>query len=81
MDKWKTIDTAPKEKDNIGLTTRIILGFAPDEEDYHLPSCEGFWSDLVYKDRKPCFVSCMDPDVPHSCPQPTHWMPLPAHPE
>lgn len=75
--EWQPIDTAPKEKDDTGLSPRIMLGFAPDEEDYTLPSCEGYWRNS----EKPGWVSCMDPDVPNPYSQPTHWMPLPEPPK
>lgn len=75
-DQWRPMATAPKEKDDTGLSPRIMLGFAPDEEDYTLPSCEGYWRNS----QKPGWVSCMDPDVPNPYSQPTHWMPLPPPP-
>ena len=81
IDGWRPIETAPKDEDDImGVTPHIILGFAPDEENYTLPSVEGYWRSKPYKKAPPCFVSCMDPDVPYKPPQPTHWKPMPSHP-
>lgn len=85
--KWRDISEASKEVDSLGLTTRVILGFAPDEEDHTLPSVEGFWSPNPYqhckqdKARPPCWVSCVDPDNPYLPAQPTHFQPLPEPPE
>lgn len=81
MSQWQPIETAPKEPDECGLTPVIILGFAPDEEDWTLESCEGRWSSDPWRDRPPCFVSSIDPDNPLEPPQPTHWMPLPDPPK
>lgn len=81
MTTWQPIDTAPKEPDSTGLTPKIILGFAPDEENWTLESCEGHWSPEPWKERGPCFVSSVDPDDPQEPAQPTHWMPLPDPPK
>ena len=70
---WQPIETAPKEFDSTGITQRIILGFAPDEEDYTSPSCEGYW-------RSDGWVSSLDAFTPVAYLQPTHWRPLPAPP-
>lgn len=72
--EWLPIDTAPKIPDASGITPQIILGFAPDEENYTLPSREGFWN-VGLK----CWVLSIDPDWDgHG--QPTHWQPLPNPP-
>jgi len=66
---WRPIETAPKDKD----APEILLGYAPDEEGYSPPSKEGWWN--VGRQR---WVWSSDPN--YDCPQPTHWMPLPAPP-
>jgi hypothetical protein len=67
---WRPIETAAKDQ-----TTSIILGFAPDEEDFSPDSREGFWSADLGR-----WASSLDPMWLNS-PQPTHWQPLPAPPE
>lgn len=81
---WRPIESAPREPDQYGLTPTIILGFAPDEEGYSLPSHEGYWRPAVSTftpAEKPGWVTCIDPNVPEPYAQPTHWRPLPAPPE
>lgn len=75
MSKWQPIETAPKEQDQDGLSQRIVLGFAPDEENYTLPSVEGFWQ---FSGRSG-WRSCMDPSCPYPL-KPTHWAPMPKPP-
>mgnify|MGYP003659371935 FL=1 len=72
---WQDIATGPKDVDAYdGLTRRIILGFAPDEENYSPESCEGHWNPSLQR-----WSSTLDPGWETS-PQPTHWMERPAPP-
>ena len=70
MSEWRPIESAPRD-----FGTRIIMGFAADEEGYSPPSYEGFWSEADQQWRM-----TSDPSW-KSSPQPTHWMPLPAPPK
>lgn len=71
---WQPIEFAPKTPDSSGVTPYILLGFAPDEEGYSLPSHEGFWHIQLQK-----WVISMDPHWGgHG--QPTHWQHLPGVP-
>ena len=70
---WQLIATAPKQTDD-GMIVTLIFGFAPDEENYVLPSREGYWNATLKR-----WVSTLDPQWPYSA-QPTHWKPLPAPP-
>lgn len=74
--KWQPIETAPKEQDQHGLSQRILLGFAPDEENYTLPTVEGFWRSMGSMSG---WRSCMDPGNPWPL-TPTHWAPMPDPP-
>lgn len=76
--EWRPISEAPK-KDEIDFPIPIILGFAPDEVGEALKSSEGYWRD-EWNGIPACWVTSIDPDVPHVPPQPTDWMPLPAPP-
>ncbi len=71
---WQPIETAPKMQGVDGLTQRVLLGFAADEEGYALPSREGAWSMVLHR-----WTSTLDPMWAES-PLPTHWMPLPPPP-
>jgi len=68
---WQPIHTAPKTKNY----DSILLGFAPDEEEYTLPSREGFWNCRLNR-----WVSALDPEDSNST-QPIHWQPLPESPK
>lgn len=67
---WQPIETAPH-----GVFDTIIGGFVMDEENYQPPSREMFWSVPGENWRL-----TSDPQW-NSCPQPTHWMPLPQPPQ
>lgn len=67
-DDWRPIATAPN-----GWSDTIIGGYAPDEENYSLPSREMFFSE---QDKAWRLTS----DPRFACHQPTHWKPLPEHP-
>ena len=86
-DGWRPIETAPKEPRDFGIVLGepIILGFAPDEEGYTLPSREGYWRPALPRGENgrsysAGWVSPRDPHVEPPYLQPTHWRPLPAAP-
>lgn len=86
--EWQPISSAPKEPEDkfIGLGPRIILGFARDEENCSLPSCEGYWRPYLAPGANgrgylAGWVSTLDPHVPKPYIRPTHWMTLPEAPK
>lgn len=70
---WQSMETAPKELVD-GMAPTILLGFAPDEENYSPRSREGYWDSSLGR-----WSSVLDPSWTWS-PQPTHWQPLPSPP-
>ncbi len=77
--EWQPIASAPKDADKHGLSERIILGFAPDETGYTLPSCEGYWRQRSAI-HEAGWVSTLDALVPSVYLKPTQWRPLPDPP-
>ena len=67
---WQPIETAPRD-----IFTPFIAGFALDEEGYSPKAREMVWSEAEQS-----FRLTSDPSWKY-CPQPTHWMPLPAPPK
>jgi len=67
---WRDIESAPKGHS----VPNIMIGYAPDEEGYSQGSKEAWWSTVHQR-----WAWASDPE--YDCPQPTHWMPMPASPE